>query len=345
MGMGRVKVMVGLHLLTDAEVALVAQVDPRIEMVRGLVPTERLRRMTTVQPGSEMERRLERLREGFDQHIGDTEVILGLWLPEDVAERAEKLRWVHSYGAGIDFMPAPKLLARGVTITNSSGVSSRSIAEFCIAYMLVHAKQIPLRLEHQRHRLWRRETNTELGGKTLGIIGPGRIGMAVAQRAAAMEMRLLAVRRNHVPGALLPPFERVYPSQALHEMLGQCDYVLTTVGLSDSTRRMIGDAAFAAMKPGAFFMNVGRGAVVDEAALVRALESGHLAGAGLDVFEEEPLPEASLLWGLPNVFITPHSTVSLADYSRRSVEFFCQNLRRYLDGAPLENVIAAASAS
>ena len=339
--MRKVKVMVGMHQLGEEDLALVAQVDPRVEMVQGLVPTERLRRMTGVQPGSEMERRLDQLSQSFDRHIADTEVILGLWLPEDVTERAGKLRWVHSYGAGIDFMPAPKILARGITITNSSGVNSRPIAEFCIAYVLVHAKQIALRLEHQRNRRWKRETNAELGGKTLGIIGPGRIGMAVAVRAAAMEMRLLAVRRKQTPGVLLPPFERVYPREALGEMLAQCDYVLTTVGLSEATRRMIGDAEFAAMKRGAYFMNVGRGAVVDEAALARALESGQLGGAGLDVFEEEPLSPQSPLWGMPTVFITPHSTVALADYSRLSVEFFCQNLRRYLDGAPLENVIAA----
>lgn len=337
--MARKKVLAMWRSLEQRHLEQIAATDAGIELIPALYRDRAVEAWLSSNPPVEAVRTVERWVENFPKHIGEAEIIYGQRLPDDVTALAPKLRWVHSYGAGIDPMPAPAMLAKGITITSSSPVNCPQIAEFCMLYMLMHAKHGTERVKDQEAKTWRQRGNSVLFGKTLGIVGPGRIGSNVARRAEAFDMRVLATRRTYVPGATTPHVAQVYPRERLNEMLGECDYVVVSTPLTAETRRLIGAAQFAAMKRGAYFMNVCRGAVVDERALTDALKSGQLGGAGLDVFEREPLPKESELWTLPNVFVTPHSSNGIADLTERSVEFFCLNLRRYLAGQPLEAVI------
>ncbi len=338
--MPKLKILAMWDWLDQKHLEQMAAVDPNVEIIPALY------RQQTAAPNpnpdaerDERRRLLASWYPNFDKHIAETVIIYGLYLPQDIAKRAPNLRWVQSYGAGLDFMPAPAMLAHGITITNSSPVNARPISEFCLTFMLMHAKRSVWRLDNQRAKSWTRGFNDELAGKTLGIIGPGHIGAGVAKRAAAFEMRVLATRRTYIPNEQVAFVDQVYPTSRLNEMLAECDYVVCSAPLTGETRHMLSTSQFAAMKPGSFFINISRGSVVDEPALTQALQSGHLSGAGLDVFEEEPLPANSALWTMPNVIITPHVTNGLVDLTDRSVRFFCENLKRYLNKQPLQAVI------
>ena len=338
--MAKVNVMVGINARTsDAHVARIAAVDPRVEVFQALYVDDVSRGWIGSSGEPVDSPRIKKLERSFEERIGDTDVVLGLRLPPGITDLAPRLKWVHVYGAGVDYLPVTSILAKGITITNSSGLASGPIAEFCMEYILMHAKRMVQRMDIQRQHAWQRVGNVALAGTTLGIVGPGRIGSAVAKRAAAFDMLVLATRRSYVRGEQLPYVDEVYPSERMGEMLALCDYVVVAVGLTEETRQMFGAAEFAAMKPGCFFVNVARGAVVDERAMIQALRDGHLSGAGLDVFAKEPLPPESELWDMANVIISPHNSNAIADYMDRAVDLFCDNLTRYLGGDPLRNVI------
>lgn len=334
--MDKVKVLIGHYFGRPADADTIAAVDPRVEVVYAPYVDARAREMMrSYQAGGTMT--FEGDPEAFDRHIGKAEVILGAGLPKNLLELAPNLKWVQAYGAGVDYLAGTGLLEHGVALTSSSGINGPPIAESCMMFMIMNEKSMVKRVEAQSRREWTRYANGQLTGKTVGIVGPGSIGGSVAKRAAAFDMRVLAARRSYVAGQTVPNVDEVFPSDRLNEMLGECDYVVVAVSLTDETRGMIGKAQFDAMKPGAFFINVSRGAVVDEAPLLDALKSGRLGGAALDVFSQEPLPADSEFWGLPNVMVTPHNTGGLKDHADRATQFFCENLRRYLDGQPLEN--------
>jgi phosphoglycerate dehydrogenase-like enzyme len=273
----------------------------------------------------------------FAAEMKGAEVLFCTHLPEDILDIAPSLRWVHVYGAGMDAVPLAALLARGVRVSNSSGLNAPYIAEFVIGYMLMHIKHLVRRAEWQKARRWQRVQNETLEGKTLGIVGPGHIGMEIARRASAFGMTLLAARRSYRRGEALDFIDEVYPLDRLAEMLPRCDFVVVAVAGSPETRHLIDAARFAQMKRGAFFVNVARGAVVDQTALIAALASGQLAGAGLDVFDPEPLPPTSPLWEMPNVIVTAHSSGNFVRHAERANDLFLDNLRRYLDGNSLLN--------
>lgn len=336
--MRKVKVLVAHHMARPEDLAAIAAVDPRIEVVHATYVDAMTREWIASYRGSGRSP-ADLKADAFEREVADAEVIFGLRLPKNITQIAPKLRWMHVYGAGVDYLAGTGILERGILLTNSSGINAPPIAEFVLMYMLMHVKQMLKRVEAQRTHQWVRYPNDELRGKTLGIVGPGRIGSEVAKRASAFGMRILAARRSYTPGERLPHIEEVYPIARLHDMLGQCDFVVVAVSLTKETARMIGEAEFRAMKPGCFFMNVSRGGTVDQEALVRALKSGHLGGAGLDVFDPEPLPPDSPLWDMPNVIITPHNSGGIRQHAERATEFFCLNLRRYLSGAPLENLV------
>jgi phosphoglycerate dehydrogenase-like enzyme len=337
--MAKITVMVGLQRVEEADLAKITAVDPRVEVVHALYVDEVTRGWIGGRGDAPDSPRIKALESTFAERIGDTEVILGLRLPANVTDLAPHLTWVHSFGAGIDQMPFTSILSKGITITNSSGLSSPPIAEFCMGLVLMHAKRMVERIDIQRQHAWTRVVNLGLAGSTLGIVGPGHIGTEVARRAAAFDMRVLATRRSFVPGAVTPYVDEVFPRERMNEMLAQCDYVVVAVGLTDETRRMFGAAEFAAMKPGCFFINVARGSVVDEQSMVQALKDGPMGGAGLDVFEREPLPPESELWDLPNVIISPHNSAGTSGSLGRAFDFFCDNLSRYLKSEPMQNVI------
>ena len=245
------------------------------------------------------------------------------WLPDYVRERPE-LPWIHILSAGADRLLELDLPFERLRLSTSSGVHAATIAEYVFGGLLFFTKSLGRYAAQQPERRWERAGLDELEGRTMAIIGLGAIGEGVAVRAKAFGMRVIGTTRTPEP---LPHVDEVYPSERLHEVLAQADAVAVALPLAPSTRGLIGAAEFAVMKPSAVFVNVGRGAVVDEAAMIEALRERRIAAAVLDVFEREPLPEDSPLWGLDNVLITPHVSGSTPAYMRKAVEVFVRNVR------------------
>jgi phosphoglycerate dehydrogenase-like enzyme len=252
--------------------------------------------------------------------------------------KCERLRWVHSRWAGLDSLLFPELVNSDVVLTNGKGVFSQSLGEFALAAVLYFAKDFPRMRRNQAARTWAQFEVEMIAGKVLGIVGYGDIGRAVAMRAHAMGMRVLALKR-HIPQEPDPLIERYYKTTELHEMLGRCDYVVVAAPLTEETRHMMSDAEFAAMKPSAVVINIGRGAVIDEDAMVRVLNEKRIRGAGLDVVEHEPLPKGNPLYGMENVLLSPHCADNIAGWTDDSMRFFLEQYARFEKNEPLLNVV------
>jgi phosphoglycerate dehydrogenase-like enzyme len=259
-------------------------------------------------------------------------------LLEAVLRACPEVRWVHSRWAGLDSLLFRELVESPVILTNGSGVFSQSLGEFALAAILYFAKDFPRMLGNQRAERWEPFDVDEISTQTVGIVGYGDIGRAVARRAQAMGMRVLALKR-HAPDAPDPLVERYYQPEAMAEMLARCDYVVVAAPLTPETRHIIGEAEFAAMQPSAVVINVGRGPVIDQAAMVRALREGRIRGAGLDVFEHEPLPAGDPLWQMPNVLVSPHTADHTRTWIDDAMRFFLRQYERFRNGEPLENVV------
>lgn len=257
-------------------------------------------------------------------------------------ERAPRVRWVQATSAGIGQFVRRQGYDRRMDarFTTSSGVHARPLAEYVLMSMLEVVKRAALARQQQRDRVWQRFATDELSSKTLGVVGLGRIGREVARLARAFDVRVVATKR-HTEGesAAALGVDRLFPWTDLHALLGESDFVCLVTPHTPETEGLINEAALAAMKPGATLINIARGAVVDEPALIRALTSGHLGGAALDVAAVEPLPKESPLWGMPNVSIYPHSASTNDRENERIVDLFCENLRHYLKGEPLLNTL------
>jgi phosphoglycerate dehydrogenase-like enzyme len=249
------------------------------------------------------------------------------------------LRWFQQIGAGADWlMKQPELANSDLILTSASGVHAIPIAEHILALMLTLSRRIHRFAQAQRDHQWRpRGRPGELDGSTIGIIGLGAIGQKTAEKARGLNMRVLGLRRD--VSRSCEHVERIFAPPQLHELLAESDWVVLSASHSRQTDRMIGDAELDAMKSSAYLINIARGGIVDEAALIRALQAGSIAGAGLDVFEAEPLAENSPLWDMGNVIITPHYAGNTPHYADRVVEIFSDNLRRYLAGEPLRNLV------
>lgn len=252
------------------------------------------------------------------------------------------MRWFHGSFVGMDHPIFREIAERGVVVTNAPGVTAQPIAQYVLAMMLRHAKNIPAWEAAQRERAWRRVESQELTGQTVAVIGLGGIGREVARLAAAFGMRVIGTRRRPQPVAGI---DRLYPSESLHEMLAEADYVVLSAPLTPETDGLIDAAAFAAMRPHTYLVNVARGPIVVEQALVEALREGRIAGAALDVFDREPLPAESPLWSLENVIITPHNSAASPKTQERGALIFLDNLRRYAASDPLINVVDFGIAS
>jgi phosphoglycerate dehydrogenase-like enzyme len=262
---------------------------------------------------------------------------------EALPELAPRVRWVQASSAGIGQLVRRWRYAErmpAAVFTTASGVHAVPLGEFCAMAMLAFSRNMLTAIEQQRRRSWERYAGTDLAGRTLGIVGVGKIGAEVARLGRALRMHVIGVKRTiaGVDAAALH-LHALYPPEQLHEVLRQSEYLVLAAPHTDSTEGMIGAVELAALPRGAVLINIGRGAVVDEAALVAALRSGQLGGAALDVFETEPLPESSPLWDLPNVLICPHSASTSDRENARLTDLFCENLRRFLDGRPLVNVL------
>ena len=268
-------------------------------------------------------------------HEADVLVVSGLWRNSLLAVMP-KLRFVQSYSAGTDQYDKALFAKHGVRLASAQGANERAVAEHAIALILALSRQLHLARDNQHARRWRgmigdrARREQELGGKTLAIVGLGRIGMRLAALARAFDMRVIGVRRSARPEPMLA--EQVVAQADLAQALAEADIVALTCPLTAETEGLIGAAALAALKPGALLINVARGKVVDEAALIAALADGRVGAAALDCFPDEPLPAESPFWALPNVLITPHTAGETQRYEKNVVDILVDNIERLLRG-------------
>ncbi len=323
--------------------------------------TRDLERIRAAAPGSRI---VMVSTEGLsDGPLDDVEVLLrGIISAETfdrLLARAPRLAWVHSATAGVERVLTAAGRERGLVITNARGVFSDPIAEYVLMMILAVSRRLPQLLELQRERTWQPLEATELRDVTVGIVGLGSIGRAIAVRARAFGCRVVATRRHpsttesaddpagagavaDAPGAVAA-IDEVWGPEMLPLLLAESDFVVLALPLTTETEHLIDAEALAAMKPGAWLINVARGRLVDDHALIRALREGPLGGAVLDAFREEPLSASSPYYDLPNVILTPHTAWSSGRVLDRSVELLCDNIGRYARGEPLQNVVDPAA--
>ena len=261
---------------------------------------------------------------------------------EPVLALAPKLGWIHSRSAGLDSVTSPALAASSAVMTNGRGVFSRSLAEWVIGALLYFVKDFA-RLERNRKRgVWEVFEPDDLAGRTLGIVGYGDIGHAIAERARRLGMRVLALRKRPALSGPDSWAEQTLPPSELVTLMERSDDVVVTLPLTEETRGFVSEAAIAAMKPTGVLVNVGRGPVIDEPALVRALRERRIRGAALDVFEKEPLPDGHPLYGLDNLLLSPHCADNTPGWLEAAMRAFVRNLERFRRGERLENVVDKA---
>jgi len=272
--------------------------------------------------------------------------------------QAPNLRWIQLHSAGANHALKHDTIQDGdITVTSASGIHATQIANYCMMMILAFQFQLPGMMAYQRQNTWPEKQYeifrpVDLNKKTVGIVGYGSIGRELARLAKSFGMTVLASKRSlkHLqesetdysegegdPEGTIP--ERIYPSEATATMASASDFLVVTLPLTDATRHTVNADVFAAMQPSSVVINIGRGAVIDEQAMIAALQKGQIAGAGLDVFEEEPLPEASPLWQMENVLISPHISGNSASYNEKAARLFISNLERYLQKKPLMNVV------
>jgi len=273
--------------------------------------------------------------------LPDTEVILGWRLPLNLPSRAPRLGWVQGIGTGVDLLAGSTgLLQSDVIVTNASGINTTSVIEFVICLMFMIAKKAPRFLANKGARRWEPIVTSRLKDQTVGIIGLGGVGSEVARLARAFGMKVLGSRRSATRREKdVAGVDELFPPSELLQMLPECDYVIVAVPLTPETRGLIGEAELKAMKPTAHLINIARGPVIKQDVLIQALKQGWIAGAALDVFDHEPLPLDSELWELPNLIISPHAAGQWEEYTAAVTDLFCENLRRFLTGQELLNLV------
>lgn len=301
--------IVAVHRLEEHLAAVVKKAAPGWEFASGIAP------------------------ENLRQELAGAEILLG-WnklAGEVLLKEGTTLKWVQNFGAGVEQLPLDRFRELGITLTNASGVHPFQISEQIFAFLLSFTRQLHTAVRNQSTRKWGvpEKGLGEAHGKTMGILGVGAIGSETARLAKAFGMKVVGLRRSGKPDEWV---DRMYDMNGLMELLPQCDYVVNCLPHTPDTDYLLGKEQFAAMKPEAVYINIGRGRTTDTAALIEALNAGRIAGAGLDVFEEEPLPEDHPLWVMDNVIITPHNAGFTPGYNERLISIFCDNLKRYLNG-------------
>jgi phosphoglycerate dehydrogenase-like enzyme len=281
--------------------------------------------------------------DALEKAAGGAEVIFNwsgsLSLIREVFLMSRGVRWVHSRSAGLERTLFPELIASGVTMTNGSGVFSPSLGEFALAAILYFAKDFRRMIRNQMAGVWEPFDVLPISNQTVGIVGYGDIGRAVAARVRALGMNVLAVKRHVSQKHSDPLVDQIYSPDHRVEMLSRCDYVVVAAPLNAETRGLIGEAEFAAMKPSAVIINVGRGPVIEERAMIKALSENTIKGAALDVFAEEPLPKGHPFYKLENVLLCPHCADHTPDWLDNAMRFFIAQFERFRRGEPLLNVV------
>ncbi|WP_054939001.1 D-2-hydroxyacid dehydrogenase [Paenibacillus ihuae] len=272
--------------------------------------------------------------------LAQAEIVIG-WgkgISDTLLRPDSPFRWLQTWSAGVEKLPLERLEQRGIILTNASGVHAEPITAVIFGFMLIFTRNLHTAIRNQHERNWHSDgTESELTGKTAVIAGTGSIGSETARIAKAFRMNTIGISRSGEPA---PSFDQVYTTGQLTEAASQADFIINTLPLTDETQDLFNADVFGACKSGAYYINIGRGATTNTEDLMTALNSGRLAGAGLDVFEAEPLPSEHPLWGMEQVVITPHCAGSTDRYADRVVEIFTANMEAYLKtGAPSRNVV------
>jgi phosphoglycerate dehydrogenase-like enzyme len=269
--------------------------------------------------------------------LKDAEVIFSVSsFPQKILDQAPKLRWLQVSSAGVNQLPLKSLEERGILLTNVRGMHGDCISEYVLAMMFALNRQLPKTLEYQKMSQWHKMGQSMLKGKTLGIIGLGGIGQILANKAAFLGMEVIGLRNSKKPAENV---SRMYSNEDLLTFMAQSDYVAVCCPLTPETTGLVSKEAIAAMKPTASLINIARGQVIDEPALIEALQNKKIASAALDVFWKEPLPETSPLWALDNLILTPHVAGDMIDYTERAADIFVSNLERYLKKQTLQGLV------
>lgn len=328
-----------------------------VTLNESMIDEDTLYQVRELMPDMEIVRTADRAK--IEAILPDIEIVVGT-LPYDLLTEATSLRWVQQWGAGADWLLRhPEVADLDFVLTNASGIHSVPISEHIFALLLAFARRMDQAARAQSERIWvsnqwQRHSPTirpdqkfefvigkdrvfELAGKTMLLIGVGAIGERTARIASAFDMHVIGMRRN--VSLSVPGIERMVSPDQLLDVLPEADFVVITAPLTPETKHMIDQRAFDAMKPTAYIVNIGRGATIVESDLIAALQRGAIVGAGLDVFEQEPLPAESPLWGMENVIITSHYSGLTPKYDARGIEIFLDNLARYQRGEPLRNVV------
>jgi phosphoglycerate dehydrogenase-like enzyme len=303
--------------------------------------SEHLARIADAAPGSRI---VTVSLEGLaDSDLSDVEVLLRGPMPQGIFDRllsrCPRLTWVHSATAGVERVLTPLALERGIAITNARGVFSDPIAEYVLMMILAISRRLPLLLELQRERTWQPLEGREMADITVGVVGLGSIGRRVAELAMTFGARVIATRRQPgAPEGLAGRIE-VLPREQLPDLMSRSDFIVLALPLTSGTEDMFDDNLLGHAKPGSWLINVARGALVDERALLRVVREGPLGGAVLDAFRDEPLPDDSPLYRSPNIIVTPHTSWSSGRVLDRSIWLFCENLERFRKSEPLLNLV------
>ena len=301
-------------------------------------PKQKLQRIKEIAPN--MELLITQDRDKVESVLDKVEIISG-WFPFDLVLMAHNLRWVQQWGAGADWLlHYPEAVVMDFLLTNVSGIHATPISEHILAFMFTFARGFHFANTFQKNKDWKSpgwQEVFELAGKTLLLIGIGSIGARTAESASSLGMRVLGIRRN--PSLDSSGVEAMFGPDHLIDILPEADFVVITVPLTRETKEMIGERELKQMKQTAYLINIGRGGTINENALINALKNGTIAGAGLDVFDDEPLPENSPLWAMENVVITAHYAGRTPHYDERAISIFLGNLKRYISNEPLNNVV------
>jgi phosphoglycerate dehydrogenase-like enzyme len=276
--------------------------------------------------------------ENYDESMKEADALISYRFPRDnLRQRAPHLKWIQVLGAGVDYMLPLDWVPDDLMLTTNFGAHVPKASQSALMAILMINSRVPALVTGQRRHEWNRIFTTTVEGKTLVIVGVGHIGGGAAEQAKKVGMRVIGIRRSGEPH---PAVDEMYGPDALHKVLPRADVVLLNTALTTQTRFLMGKKEFELMKPGAGFINMSRGGLVDPAALEASLRSGHLGGAMIDVSYPEPLPADSTLWDAPNLIITPHVlSDDIEHYIPRTLDIFFDNIRRYLAGQPLRNVV------
>lgn len=272
------------------------------------------------------------------EYIADTDILV-TWGTMDIRPlhlKAPKLKWIHALSAGVESLTYPEIQSDNTLLTNSRGIHGIPISEHVLAMLLAFTRGLNVFIRQQANKVWKRSPVEEIHDKTIGIVGLGSIGREIAKKAKGMGMHVVASKRTMTTEIFV---DKLYAPNQLDELLAVSDFVVVCLPLLEETRNLFTLKEFSAMKPSAYFINVARGPIINEKDLITALEEGLIKGAGLDVFDHEPLPDTSPLWDMKNVIITPHLAALSPNYLDRAIKLFADNLARFIQHKEMLNVI------